>query len=78
MTQGVVPSPARPGVPTVELGPSPGWLPTHDPQRTFTTALRDAGYWTAQISDNTLRHRLDLCLLQLLLDLWSILWATRK
>jgi arylsulfatase A-like enzyme len=35
-----------------EIGTSPGWLPIDDPGRTFTTALRDAGYWTAQISDN--------------------------
>jgi arylsulfatase A-like enzyme len=39
-------------VPNKEIGTSPGWLPIDDPQRTFTTALRDAGYWSAQISDN--------------------------
>lgn len=35
-----------------EIGTSPGWLPIDDPQRTFTSALRDNGYWTAHISDN--------------------------
>jgi arylsulfatase A-like enzyme len=44
--------PYRDWTPNKEIGTSPGWLPIDDPQRTFTTALRDAGYWTAQISDN--------------------------
>jgi arylsulfatase A-like enzyme len=44
--------PFRNWVPNPEIGTSPGWLPIDDPQRTFTTALRDRGYWTAQISDN--------------------------
>jgi arylsulfatase A-like enzyme len=44
--------PYRDWEPHKEIGTSPGWLPIDDPQRTFTTALREAGYWTAQISDN--------------------------
>ena len=44
--------PYRDWEPNEEIGTSPGWLPIDDPQRTFTTALRDAGYWNAQISDN--------------------------
>jgi arylsulfatase A-like enzyme len=44
--------PYRNWKPNKEIGTSPGWLPIDDPQRTFTTALRDAGYWNAQISDN--------------------------
>jgi arylsulfatase A-like enzyme len=44
--------PYRDWTPNKEIGTSPGWLPIDDPQRTFTTALREAGYWTAQISDN--------------------------
>ena len=39
-------------MPNQEIGTSPGWLPIDDPQKTFTTALRDDGYWTAQVSDN--------------------------
>jgi arylsulfatase A-like enzyme len=39
--------------PNPELGISPGWEPIHDPEhRTFTAALKHAGYWTAQVSDN--------------------------
>ena len=44
--------PYRNWKPNEEIGTSPGWLPIDDPQQTFTTALRDAGYWTAQVSDN--------------------------
>jgi arylsulfatase A-like enzyme len=44
--------PYRDWTPNDEIGTSPGWLPIDDPQRTFTTALRDVGYWNAQISDN--------------------------
>ena len=44
--------PYRDWKPNKEIGTSPGWLPIDDPQRTFTTALREAGYWSAQISDN--------------------------
>jgi arylsulfatase A-like enzyme len=44
--------PYRDWKPHKEIGTSPGWLPIDDPERTFTTALRQAGYWTAQISDN--------------------------
>ena len=44
--------PYRDWKPNEEIGTSPGWLPIDDPQRTFTTALREAGYWTAQISDS--------------------------
>ncbi len=44
--------PFRNWKPNKEIGTSPGWLPIDDPERTFTTALKDAGYWTAQVSDN--------------------------
>jgi arylsulfatase A-like enzyme len=44
--------PYRDWTPNEEIGTSPGWLPIDDPKRTFTTALREAGYWSAQISDN--------------------------
>ena len=44
--------PYRNWTPNKEIGTSPGWLPIDDPQRTFTTALRRAGYYTAHISDN--------------------------
>ena len=44
--------PFRDWTPNTEIGTSPGWLPIDDPQKTFTTALRDNGYWTAQVSDN--------------------------
>jgi arylsulfatase A-like enzyme len=44
--------PYRDWKPHEEIGTSPGWLPIDDPQRTFTTALREAGYWSAQISDS--------------------------
>ncbi len=44
--------PYRNWTPNKEIGTSPGWLPIDDPQRTFTTALKDEGYWTAQVSDN--------------------------
>ena len=44
--------PFRNFVPNPELGQSPGWLPIEDPGRTFTSVLRDQGYWTAQVSDN--------------------------
>ena len=44
--------PFRNFVPNPELGQSPGWLPIEDPNRTFTSVLRDQGYWTAQVSDN--------------------------
>ena len=44
--------PYRNWKPNPEIGTSPGWLPIDDPQRTFTTVLRDEGYWNAQVSDN--------------------------
>ena len=44
--------PFRHWTPNEEIGTSPGWLPIDDPQRTFTTVLKDQGYWTAQVSDN--------------------------
>jgi arylsulfatase A-like enzyme len=44
--------PYRHWVPNKEIGTSPGWLPIDDPQKTFTSALKDRGYWTAQVSDN--------------------------
>ncbi len=44
--------PFRNFVPNPELGQSPGWLPIDDPSRTFTSVLRDQGYWVAQVSDN--------------------------
>jgi arylsulfatase A-like enzyme len=44
--------PFRNFVPNPELGQSPGWLPIDDPKRTFTSVLRDHGYWVAQVSDN--------------------------
>jgi len=44
--------PYRNWKPNPEIGTSPGWLPIDDPQRTFTTVLRDEGYWSAQVSDN--------------------------
>jgi arylsulfatase A-like enzyme len=30
----------------------PGWSSIHDPSRTFTSALRRAGWWTAYVTDN--------------------------
>jgi arylsulfatase A-like enzyme len=44
--------PFRHFVPHPELGESPGWLPIDDTKRTFTSVLRDQGYWVAQVSDN--------------------------
>jgi arylsulfatase A-like enzyme len=44
--------PYRHWKPNKEIGTSPGWLPIDDPERTFTSELRRAGYWTAQVSDN--------------------------
>jgi arylsulfatase A-like enzyme len=44
--------PFRNWKPNPVIGTSPGWLPIDDPQKTFTTVLRDNGYWTAQVSDN--------------------------
>jgi arylsulfatase A-like enzyme len=44
--------PFRHFVPNPELGASPGWLPIVDTKHTFTTALREEGYWAAQVSDN--------------------------
>jgi arylsulfatase A-like enzyme len=44
--------PFRNFVPNPELGESPGWLPITDTKRTFTSVLRDEGYWVAQVSDN--------------------------
>jgi len=45
--------PYRDFVPNEELGTSPGWLPIERPDKTtFTSVLQDAGYWTAQVSDN--------------------------
>ena len=39
--------------PNPELGRSPGWEPIENPdQTTFTSVLKRAGYWTAQVSDN--------------------------
>jgi arylsulfatase A-like enzyme len=34
------------------LRPTPGWEPIRDPDSTFTSALRRAGYWTAYVTDN--------------------------
>ena len=31
---------------------TPGWAPIGDPDETFTSALKKAGYWTAYITDN--------------------------
>ena len=44
--------PFRNWKPNPVIGTSPGWLPIDDPQKTFTTVLKDNGYWTAQVSDN--------------------------
>jgi arylsulfatase A-like enzyme len=44
--------PFRNFVPNDELGQSPGWLPIENTERTFTSELRRAGYWVAQVSDN--------------------------
>ena len=44
--------PFRNFVPNPELGKSPGWLPIDDTERTFTSVLRNEGYWVAQVSDN--------------------------
>jgi arylsulfatase A-like enzyme len=44
--------PFRNFVPNPELGQSPGWLPIDDTERTFTSVMRDQGYWVAQVSDN--------------------------
>ena len=44
--------PFRHFVPNPELGNSPGWLPIDDTKHTFTTVLRNEGYWVAQVSDN--------------------------
>jgi arylsulfatase A-like enzyme len=44
--------PFRNWTPNKEIGTSPGWLPIDDPEKTFTTALKEHGYWTAQVSDN--------------------------
>ena len=44
--------PYRNHVPNLELGYSPGWLPIEDVDRTFTSVLREEGYWLAQVSDN--------------------------
>ena len=44
--------PFRHFVPNPELGESPGWLPIDDTNHTFTSVLRDHGYWVAQVSDN--------------------------
>ena len=35
------------------LLPEPGWAPIDDVGTTFTSVLRDAGYWTAYVTDNT-------------------------
>ena len=34
------------------LRSTPGWAPIEDPDTTFTSALRRAGYWTAYVTDN--------------------------
>ena len=44
--------PYRNWEPNEEIGTSPGWLPIDDPEQTFTSELRRAGYWIAQVSDN--------------------------
>jgi arylsulfatase A-like enzyme len=44
--------PFRNWKPNKEIGTSPGWLPIDDPQKTFTTVLKQNGYWSAQVSDN--------------------------
>jgi arylsulfatase A-like enzyme len=38
--------------PKPDLGTSPGWEPITDVRHTLTSALNDAGYWTAQVTDN--------------------------
>jgi arylsulfatase A-like enzyme len=35
-----------------DLNSTPGWEPIRDPSTTFTSALRQAGYWTAYVTDN--------------------------
>jgi arylsulfatase A-like enzyme len=35
-----------------DLNNTPGWEPIRDPDATFTSALRKAGYWTAYVTDN--------------------------
>jgi arylsulfatase A-like enzyme len=44
--------PFRNHVVNEELGTSPGWLPITDNEHTFTTVLRNEGYWMAQVTDN--------------------------
>ena len=38
--------------PWPDLNSTPGWEPIRDPDTTFTSALRKAGYWTAYVTDN--------------------------
>jgi arylsulfatase A-like enzyme len=38
--------------PWPEMVDTPGWQPIDDPDATFTTALKRAGYWTAYVTDN--------------------------
>jgi arylsulfatase A-like enzyme len=38
--------------PWPELNSTPGWEPIRDPDTTFTSTLRKAGYWTAYVTDN--------------------------
>jgi arylsulfatase A-like enzyme len=38
--------------PWPDLNNTPGWQPIRDPDATFTSALRKAGYWTAYVTDN--------------------------
>jgi arylsulfatase A-like enzyme len=44
--------PYRDHVVNEELGTSPGWAAITDNERTWTTVLRNEGYWVAQVTDN--------------------------
>jgi arylsulfatase A-like enzyme len=44
--------PFRDWHPWPDLMNTPGWQPIRDPDTTFTSALRRAGYWTAYVTDN--------------------------
>jgi arylsulfatase A-like enzyme len=44
--------PFRNHVPRPDMSPIPGWAPITDNEHTWTTLLRDAGYFVAQVSDN--------------------------
>jgi len=44
--------PFRNWEPVEGLGTSPGWAPIGDLSKTFTSALKRAGYWTGMVTDN--------------------------